>query len=145
MYFQWFFVLDKLKWTFLTESQWHVWLAYPQTTYFFKLNLEFTQEQWYIIHFSKNQNLPSRHWERWRQFKMNLLSSFRHEISCQLMSLLIYVLCHYRVLTPGHTIIAMKRCWHILINFFLSVGLFNSNNYKYIVALLHFIPVYFMM
>ena len=42
----------------------------------------------------------------------------------------------------------MKRCWYILINFFfffLSVGLFNPNNYKYIVALLHFLAVYFMM
>ena len=29
-----------------------------------------------------------------------------------------------------------------LIIFFLSVGLFNLDNYKYIVALLHFIPVY---
>ena len=38
----------------------------------------------------------------------------------------------------------MKRRWHILINnFFLSVG-FNLNNYKYIVALLHFIPIYFI-
>ena len=27
--FQWFFVLDKLKQTFFTESRLHVWLAYP--------------------------------------------------------------------------------------------------------------------
>ena len=27
--FQWFFVLDKLKQRFLTESRLHVWLAYP--------------------------------------------------------------------------------------------------------------------
>ena len=62
----------------------------------------------------------------------------------------IYTRYHYHVLTHGHTIITMKRCWHInfflflyfflslFVFVFLSIGLFNLNNYRYIVALLCF-------
>ena len=37
----------------------------------------------------------------------------------------------------------MKRCWHILINkFYLPAALFNLNNYKHIIVLHYFIPLF---
>ena len=58
-----------------------------------------------------------------------------------------YIPCDYHALTRRHTIITMsitmKRCWHILINkFYLPAALFNLNNYKHIIVLHYFIPLF---